>query len=334
MRRLSHLAIALTLLTSLSTAQSYVEDFTGGSNEGGWTWNIPCESIVTSGGNPGSYLRQTCIDTYAPQPATTDPGSVFCGDWQARGVSHFGVDLLTVSTQFPFERELFLMLFSGSRAAYLGHGDPDGVPQTSVGWSSLDFVIDSQSTTLPEGWAIWNGTGNDDSDWNAIISSVDKVVLHYGDPTWFYVYDIWVTGLDNPRITEGMGSVYCNSNPNSTGAEGEIVVSGSTAVSDGLLYLNGHALPTNEFGYFVASQTQGFVSNPGGSEGNLCLGGQIVRFRSQIGSTGPEGRLTIRVDLAFPPITTGETWNFQGWHRDHNPGSTSNFTNAVSASFL
>ena len=40
------------------------------------------------------------------------------------------------------------------------------------------------------------------------------------------------------------------------------------------------------------------------------------------------------MDLDFPPILAGETWNFQGWHRDHNPGSTSNFTQAVSAGFF
>ncbi|MCP3913994.1 MAG: hypothetical protein GY711_00380, partial [bacterium] len=33
-------------------------------------------------------------------------------------------------------------------------------------------------------------------------------------------------------------------------------------------------------------------------------------------------------------ILPGETWNFQAWHRDHTPGLTSNFTEAMSVTFL
>ncbi len=334
MRRLLLSVTATTLLASLAGAQSFVETFDGGSNVGGWTWNIPCESILGSGGNPGAYLGQACLDTYACQPRTTDPGSVFCGDWRARGVSHFGVDLRTHFTNFPFQRELHLLLSNGSTTVYVGHGDPDSVPQVAAGWRSLDFLVDSQSPVLPAGWAVYAGSGNDDADWNTVIGGVTEVRLFYGDPLDFFVFDQWFTGLDNPRITEGLGTVYCSSNPNSTGAEGQLSVSGSDLVTDGVLFLTGYGLPPDEFGYFIAGQTQGFVANPGGSQGNLCLGGYIVRFASQVASSGPQGRITIRVDLDFPPILAGETWNFQGWHRDHNPGSTSNFTQAVSAGFF
>jgi hypothetical protein len=326
-------ALLLLVLAPLASAQSFVETFTGGSNTGGWTWDS-CDTLPSSGGNPGGYLRQNCLDTFACQPHTTDPSSVFCGDWRGRGVGHFGVDLTTDHTHFPFQRELHLILSDGSRSVFVGHGELDGVPQVTDGWKSLDFVIDAQSTTLPPGWEVLVGSGNDDADWNQVITSVSEVRLFYGYPLDFFVFDQWHTGLDNVRIGEELGGVYCHSTANSTGVEARLVASGSPAVDDDLLYLTAHRLPQHEFGYFVASQTQGFVQGPGGSQGDLCLGGQIVRFVQQVGSSGEEGLISIAIPLSTPPVLAGETWNFQGWFRDHNPGATSNFTEAVSVAFL
>ena len=98
-------------------------------------------------------------------------------------------------------------------------------------------------------------------------------------------------------------------------------------------------LPLNQFGYFLASETQGFTANPGGSQGNLCLGGDIARLSQQIQSSGVAGRFTIQMDLAYIPtnppqsVAAGQTWNFQAWFRDDNPGPTSNFTDGVSVLF-
>ena len=39
-----------------------------------------------------------------------------------------------------------------------------------------------------------------------------------------------------------------------------------------ILWLTATDVPEDPFGYFLASQTQDFVANPGGSQGNLCLG--------------------------------------------------------------
>jgi len=322
--------LGLLALSATAASQATVETFTGGSNEGGWTWDIPCESILSSGGNPGHYLGQSCLDTFACQPRTTDSSSTFCGDWRGRRVEYFGVDLITTHVNFPFQRELHLILSNGSQAVFLGHGEADGVPQIADGWKSLDFVIDSQSATLPAGWEVFSGTGNDDADWSSVITNVTEVRLFYGYPFDFFVFDQWFTGMDNVRIGEGLGAVYCHSTPNSTGGEAGVVVTGSDGVADDLLFLTAHRLPLHEFGYFITSRTQGFISNPGGSSGNLCVGGSIVRFVNQVASSGGAGVMSVRVDLAFPPVLAGETWNFQGWSRD---GATSIFTEAVSASF-
>ena len=90
---------------------------------------------------------------------------------------------------------------------------------------------------------------------------------------------------------------------------------------------------------FMNSQTQGLVMPPG-SQGNLCLGGAIGRYRQDILNTGADGAVELQLDLSDTPTPTGcvaiqpgETWNFQLWFRDVNPGPTSNFTDGVSITF-
>ena len=87
-------------------------------------------------------------------------------------------------------------------------------------------------------------------------------------------------------------------------------------------------------------RVQGFVPFPPGSQGNLCLGGGIGRHAKQIGNSGPAGELFLELDLtALPrpngthPVVAGETWNFQCWFRDQNPGITSNFSDGIEIVF-
>ena len=77
----------------------------------------------------------------------------------------------------------------------------------------------------------------------------------------------------------------------------------------------------------------------GGSQGTLCLGGNVGRFNMQIVNSGPSGAFEIDVDTTnipgLPPsnVQAGDTWTFQGWYRDANPSNTSNFTDAVRVTF-
>jgi hypothetical protein len=137
-----------------------------------------------------------------------------------------------------------------------------------------------------------------------------------------------------------LGSPYCGpANLNSTGQPGMIEAWGSPIADAGLLSLVALQLPTNQMGYFVLGDGQTFISSPGGSQGNLCVGGKLGRFVGQVGSTGTSGTLSIDVDTsALPtwrstPLLAGQTWNFQAWFKDHNPGATSNFTDGVSITF-
>lgn len=131
---------------------------------------------------------------------------------------------------------------------------------------------------------------------------------------------------------------YCQPNPNSTGGPGVIGSAGSTRLQDANFELIASGLPTGQFAYFLASRTQGLVNNPMGSQGVLCLGGDIARFTGQVGQV-VAGQFSIPVDLNAIPLNPsvdlqpGDTLNFQCWYRDANPGPTSNFTDGLTVVF-
>ncbi len=202
-------AIALTGLfaTSLHGSTTTV-DFAGGapSNIGNWTWGIPV-SYPATGGNPGRYMRTDNLDTFAPQ-LRTQGSSIFTGDYRAAGVISIGVDVRTIAVDFSAAgRPLALMLIDDNGtpgnpnddwAAYTLGAD---IPTPSEGWKSIDFVVPSNATTLPPGWnTITFGPGAN-PNWSAVITGVDRLQFFYGDPEFFFIFQMWDLGADNIRIT-------------------------------------------------------------------------------------------------------------------------------------
>jgi FG-GAP repeat len=146
---------------------------------------------------------------------------------------------------------------------------------------------------------------------------------------------VWLT-----RPADLLGATYCSpAQLNSTGQSARIAASACSDLTSNFLGLYASQMPAGEFGYFLTSATQGFVTGPGGSQGDLCLGGPIGRFSTQIQVSDQAGRFELQVDLSALPLTPphavlpGETWNFQAWFRDKNPGTTSNFTDGVGVTF-
>lgn len=141
-----------------------------------------------------------------------------------------------------------------------------------------------------------------------------------------------------PDECESLGSEYCASTTNSSGVAGESYAIGSSTILEEDLTLVALGLPTNEYGYFLMSATQGFVPHFGGSDGNLCLGGHIYRFNSppqgKVLNSGNDGFFTYRPNLTDLPqgvvFLPGETWNFQSWFRDV---FTSNTSTGISVGF-
>jgi hypothetical protein len=87
------------------------------------------------------------------------------------------------------------------------------------------------------------------------------------------------------------------------------------------------------------SALSGLAYDPG-SQGNLCLSGGIGRYNGNIMNTGNAGSFSLQLDLPNTPtpggnvpVLAGQTWYFQCWFRDNNPGQTSNFTDGICITF-
>jgi hypothetical protein len=354
------LGCALTSLPALA-GQTFSESFTGGSNAAGWTYGPPNQVIETSGGNPGAFLHEPAVDTFAPQPRSGDGvASMFTGDYRARRVLSVGVDLITFSTQFAASRNLTLMLGNDNGTP----GDPSDdcfvywigaelVPQPGAGWKSFEFAVPSQSTVLPAGWSTSGTCAAPDAAWNHVITGVTNVRFFYGDPTFFYIFDIWNAGLDNPRITVELGTAYCfgdgSGTPcpcannsaaptgckNSTGSGAALDASGSAGVAADELALTATWMPPNVSVFLFQGTAQ--VNGGAGAvlgDGLRCAGGTLKRFPAQ--SANGSGAATWGPGLsAFGGWTAGTTLNFQAWYRNNGGpcGSGYNLSSARSITF-
>ena len=123
-----------------------------------------------------------------------------------------------------------------------------------------------------------------------------------------------------------------------------MLATGSSVVAANDLTVACVDMPPLAFGFFIVSAQQGFVMNPAGSAGHLCLDGAIGRYvgPGQIQNSGPQGEISLALDLTalpqplgFVSVQSGETWNFQTWFRDSSMGmATSNFSDGLQLDFL
>lgn len=168
------------------------------------------------------------------------------------------------------------------------------------------------------------------------INGAGMIVGEAQSPSLYFRAVTWTVA---PATT-----AYCTATSNSTGGPGSIRATGSPFRADNDLALLATGLPQSSFGFFLTSRTQRFVAMPGGSVGNLCLGGAIGRYvgPGQVKNTGPIGEFSLPLDLGSTPtpngfvsIVAGETWNFTTWYRDAVGGAAvSNFTHGLSLRFL
>jgi hypothetical protein len=216
-----HRALSLSLL-ALATAAPLaradgstggpiplLDDFEGGSNEGGWSYN-PGDVIESTGGNPGGWWHQATADTFGPIIASTNPD--LAGDWRAADVDLVSFDAQLLDLDFGtgagFQMTVLLRDSKGTTSiddddfAYLVG---DEVPLKGAGWKSFSIPIPSQDTSaLPAGWT--GGHTGDSThfrpgiDWNDVITSVDRVEIWWIDPALFAIFQQWNIGLDNVVI--------------------------------------------------------------------------------------------------------------------------------------
>ena len=137
------------------------------------------------------------------------------------------------------------------------------------------------------------------------------------------------------------GQEFGNAVANSTGQPSRLEAVGSLSLSDNDALVTTSNLPAGALGFLIVSKTTGFVANPGGSAGNLLLGGDIGRLSNQAIVADSAGNATVRLNLNSIPTPQGpvvananENLNFQFWHRDSgSQGATSNFSRGLTISF-
>lgn len=126
----------------------------------------------------------------------------------------------------------------------------------------------------------------------------------------------------------------CTPLPNSAGSGAILSATPGCYLNANNLLFQVDGLPQNQFGYFLCSQTGSSV--PVG-QGILCLGHPIARFNQFVLNSGPSGSIQFQPDLTSPPPLTSfnptDSWIFQLWYRDQNPGPSSNFSGAVQILF-
>ena len=231
-------------------------------------------------------------------------------------------------------------------AGSLGLGDVIINPRADGRSASLHIeASDAMSTDASlfmngsPGQGGFTGDGSDYLVMNANLTIGALMVYGVPKPSGTYTNtEPWLSGSGTLTVqAPAIGTNYCGpANVNSSGGPATIEGRGYAHATANDLTLSASGMATNEMGIFLCSETQGFVGGPGGSQGNLCVGGKIGRFASQMQPTGSAGAFSIPVDLTALPVwpnqavLPGETWNFQAWFTD---GSTSNFTDGLTITF-
>ncbi|MDA1264510.1 MAG: hypothetical protein O2816_05450, partial [Planctomycetota bacterium] len=130
-----------------------------------------------------------------------------------------------------------------------------------------------------------------------------------------------------------IGDAGCAGEPNSAGAGATLSAQGSPRAGDRALRLESAGLPAGRSTTFMASKSPGSTPFFSGGQGTLCLGSPFGRLNADPIFSDASGRavLDVRTDAislggALISIQPGETWYFQAFYDDDNPGPTTNLS--------
>ena len=87
------------------------------------------------------------------------------------------------------------------------------IPSADGNWRRYRFLVPSARTTLPRGWQVLQGSGDDDADWNQVIQDVTQAEYFFGDPTFLFIFQQWELGVDNLSIRLNAGEAPMSRSP-------------------------------------------------------------------------------------------------------------------------
>ncbi|MCP3914406.1 MAG: hypothetical protein GY711_02490 [bacterium] len=305
--------------------------------------------VYNSTGSTGEFTVNSSSTGYDPSVAYDETRDEWVVVWSGAGPSDpDGIYLRRIDNNgAPLGAEL-LVNQTPSGGQFYPSVDVGHTGDVLVGWSGPDAngsgvfgrLFDASGTPVGGEFAVnlltlGSQYGTPLSGRKTVAISDHRLVFAWQGSTPGDGDGVAVTVL-SPIITN-----YCSpAVPNSTGSSAWIFSSGSPVATNNNFNVIAAGLPPNQFGYFIAGQFEATPPvPPPGSQGLICMTlPSIGRFNQpwQI-IQGPAGSL--QVDLTAIPVNppaavlAGDTWNFQCWYRDNNPGPTSNFTDALRVTF-
>ena len=303
---------------------------------GGGTACPGCSDTISTlgiaAGSPGhSGILTFTVQTFVPATFFGEGYVILLNDYDDCG------SVANWSAQCHFQSSSGQLIVDNLGANNLINGDQ---PINYDVWTELRIDIDTVANTV---LYTYNGVEMYDGSWATGTGLFQLAALDVfpgtDDTTEYFLDDLSIV---DGFVAGPIGTNYCMTNPNTTGNPSVISAIGSTAVLDNDVTLTVSDATPNAFAFFINSQTQGMVPNPGGSAGNLCLGGSIGRHQQAIFNTGAGGTGSLILDLNQIPqpngltaVMAGDTWNWQCWHRDVAAGgtATSNFSDGISIIF-
>ncbi len=310
------------------------------------------DRVITLNGI-GLVLGGTLLQEDQPVPASV--GGVAGENWDNfdyYAINNAGQYAITGDTNGATTDDEFIL-----RDGMMWHREGDMIGGVTV-LDAIEGLAQNSSNTIAYIWDVVSATGSDEAlfieetlvlqvgdevDWDGDGIVDPGVVIEEfiganslsitDDGTVYFTAEVDVAGTSFQGFFAISGAStatnYCMANVNSSGSAASISATGSLVVANNNFSLVCTSMPTFSFGFFLVSSDQGFVMNPGGSEGNLCLSGSIGRFQQQIQNSGAAGSISISTDLNALPQPTGpvvvlpgDTWNFQTWFRDSSMAGT------------
>ena len=272
------LALLLAGTASSANGNGDTTTFEGGANPQGWSFNVTVPDVIeTSGGNPGAWLHNSGIDSFAPILTTgATAAAPWIGDYRAQGITKISFDARTDAATFGAVGRNMSLLLRDTKGTPLPDDDDYAyyvgplVPQPGSGWVHYEVPIPSASTAqAPRNWT--GGWAGDPAnfrpgvEWSDVITNVDRVEIWWIDPSFFAIFQTWNVGVDNLSIDCDPGPWYDLENSLAGGGFAAPQLSGSgplTGASTATFDLSG-ASP-NATVFAVAGLAASYEPNMGG----------------------------------------------------------------------
>ncbi len=331
-------AVPYELAVGVATVQ-FADDF---ENDQGWIAN-------NLGATTGDWQRGVPVNDagWAYDPVSDGDGSGSCFLTQNQ-VGNTDVDAGAVSLTspaFPLAADSTVGFLYFLNMTAPGSTDHLLVEMSSNGLGGPWILVQDITSS---GGLTWQTMEISAAQWAAagVTASLDtRLRFTANDADTQSIVEAGIDGVHVRSVTCPSGNIgvnYCGpAVPNSSGNSAVISAIGSQLVNVNDVTLFADDLPLNQFNYFLTGTAQAFIPTPAGSQGNLCLGGVGGRY-NQAGNilfSGVTGSVQLSIDLTTMPtnpvqaVIAGQSWYFQNWHRDQNPGSTSNFTDGLQILF-